>query len=88
MSVVLGPNTVPFWSRDLAVFLTKNSAIPLFVHNNDEEQSDTCFGYVAASNSFTVLPSVAPCSCSQNLDRDGVQGVELLPARFTRRALD
>jgi hypothetical protein len=46
ISTALGPYTTHFWAREIAVFLTRISAVHLVVHNDERAQSDTWFGYV------------------------------------------
>ena len=42
ISTALGPYTTHFWAREIAVFLTRISAVHLVVHNDERAQSDTC----------------------------------------------
>jgi hypothetical protein len=53
ISTALGPYTTHFWAREIAVFLTRISAVHLVVHKR--AQSDTWFGYVLTSDSCTSV---------------------------------
>jgi hypothetical protein len=55
ISTALDPYTTHFWAREVAVFLTRISAVHLVVHNDERAQSDTWFGYVLTSDSCTSV---------------------------------